>query len=119
MKKFLLTLLMCFMLIGVTNITSISVSADTKASETKTPDVKSEKAVTGTQEAAKFGTGLIIALSAAATGFFVAKEFLKIQAADDETDTKPYYKRIKTIVIAGICAILSSGIVGTIIGFYA
>lgn len=118
MKKFLLTLLMCFMLIGVTNITSISVSADTKASETKTPDVTKEKAVTGTQELASFLTKLIMALSAATTGLFVAKEFLKIQAADDETDTKPYYKRIKTIVIAGIGAILSTGLVGTIIGFY-
>jgi hypothetical protein len=111
MKKFLLALLMCFMLIGITNSATLTVSA--------APSAKTEKAVTGTQELAIWGTAIIIAISAATTGFFVAKEFLKIQAADDETDTKPYFKRIKTIVIAGICAILSSGIVGTIVGFYA
>jgi len=103
------------MLIGVTNTMSVSVSAKT----VEIPDVQTEKGVTGTKKLAAWGTAFLIALSAVATGFLVAKEFLKIQAADDETDTKPYHKRIKSIIIAGIGAILSSGIVGTIIGFYA
>lgn len=118
LKKILIMAFMCLLVVGSSSVTTVTVSAAPKTTAPAASDVSNEKIVTGTKSLVGWATGIVDAIILFSTGVRVAFQMQKIQGADDETDTKPYKARIKSIVQYGVLGLMAASLVGTIIGFY-
>lgn len=110
-KKYLSKVIVLILLIQINAETVLAATTDSTNAST-------EKLVTGTQNLSNWIMNVIMLVSGAVTAVLIAKEGLKIQAADEETDTKPYKNRIRTIVIWGVGIILIEAIVAKVLSFY-
>lgn len=52
------------------------------------------------------------------TAFFVAKDYALKMASSDDNQKASYDRKIKTTIIAGVCALITTQLVDWILGYF-
>lgn len=80
--------------------------------------ISNSKLATGTQALINDVTLWLVILAPIAATLFVVY-FLIRRSNADEMDQKTWNKRISTAIISGVLAVLASGLINVIIGYYS